>query len=59
MLAPGKCAINVSCPIALAPLLFGTGDEDAKMVEDMGVEMGRQEIWDDLGFPFPSSPLFP
>lgn len=26
------------------------------MDEDMGVEMGKQEIWDDLDLSFPSSP---
>lgn len=46
---PGKCSINMSCHYYSSFTLIWTGDEDTEMDEDMGVKMGKQEIWDDLG----------
>lgn len=41
---PGKCSIHVSCHYYSCSTLIWTGDEDTDIDEDMGVEMGKEEI---------------
>lgn len=48
--------------LPLVKLSCGAGDEDTEVKDSMGIKMGQQEavryIGDDLGLPFPGSPLF-